>query len=454
MRTVSARSRTAGARRALAALLCAGAALAAGAAAHAAAASPSPPVTSTDLRPGARVASPGAHATPRYTLEELVAMSRAQGRLLAAARAGTLAARAGVQGARAYPNPRVELYGNDARARRAGALPGAGSEIALSQPIENPALRSARVSAAEASVATAEAAYASTEVQLVAEVRRRFYDTLRAAQALEATRDDLALTEQVAERVRARVEAGESARFDLVRARTELEVARSALAEAGASLAQARALLRRAVAPALPERFTLAGEVQPILDAGALASLRDAVLERNPSLRVANAEARRRARRVDVERGLVLPSVAIELRELRSPELRTVQAGIALSVPLANRREGPILAAEQLAQRARLDAERARFELAQDFEAAASAYEASVSKLRSLEGGIVESARSAVAIAEAAYRLGERGILELLDARRTYRAVRRELIVARYGVQDARIELERLAGVGVTVFDH
>jgi cobalt-zinc-cadmium efflux system outer membrane protein len=43
--------------------------------------------------------------------------------------------------------------------------------------------------------------------------------------------------------------------------------------------------------------------------------------------------------------------------------------------------------------------------------------------------------------------VGERGILETLDAQRQFRLVRNELIVARHSVALARIELERLSGL-------
>jgi len=46
-------------------------------------------------------------------------------------------------------------------------------------------------------------------------------------------------------------------------------------------------------------------------------------------------------------------------------------------------------------------------------------------------------------IAEAAYRFGERGFLDVLDAQRVYRAARNELIVARYELAQAWVEIER-----------
>jgi cobalt-zinc-cadmium efflux system outer membrane protein len=47
-------------------------------------------------------------------------------------------------------------------------------------------------------------------------------------------------------------------------------------------------------------------------------------------------------------------------------------------------------------------------------------------------------------VAEAAYRFGERGILDYLDAQRTLRSIRNELNATRFELQAARIELERL----------
>jgi outer membrane protein, heavy metal efflux system len=49
-------------------------------------------------------------------------------------------------------------------------------------------------------------------------------------------------------------------------------------------------------------------------------------------------------------------------------------------------------------------------------------------------------------VAEAAYRLGERGILEYLDAQRQFRLIRNDLVVARYNLLITRTQLERLAG--------
>lgn len=62
-----------------------------------------------------------------------------------------------------------------------------------------------------------------------------------------------------------------------------------------------------------------------------------------------------------------------------------------------------------------------------------------------LSRGAVREAEAALRVAEAAYRFGERGILEVLDAQRVLRSVRADLLQARFQVQAARVGLEQLA---------
>jgi cobalt-zinc-cadmium efflux system outer membrane protein len=64
-----------------------------------------------------------------------------------------------------------------------------------------------------------------------------------------------------------------------------------------------------------------------------------------------------------------------------------------------------------------------------------------------LQSGIVRQAEAALKVAEAAYRFGERGFLEVLDAQRVFRAARAELITGRYELAAAWVEIERLRAI-------
>jgi len=381
----------------------------------------------------------------RYGLEELIALAEREHPGLQAVRAQSLAARAGVTSAGAYPNPEVEYVGSDYRARQAGAATGTGSSITFTQRIENPALRSARIEVANAGVQGAQINLADAQNELVARIKTEFFSVLRREEEVAAATEDLTLTEQIRERVRVRTSTGEGARFDLLRADAEVAMARKEKERTEARLAQARALLRAAVAARLPVDFALAGDFYRGLPGADYSGLRGAVLAGNPGLRRALADTSRAEKQLEVERQSVLPAIALQLGQERQPDTTSIRAGVAIAIPLWDRRRGQIDAAQAQILRSRSEAELRGIELAQGFDAAWQQYQAAFKTVQAFEGGILEQSRRVVQIAEAAYRYGERGILEYLDARRQYRAARNELIAARFELHAAKAELERLA---------
>ena len=67
-------------------------------------------------------------------------------------------------------------------------------------------------------------------------------------------------------------------------------------------------------------------------------------------------------------------------------------------------------------------------------------------RVEALSQGVLRDAEAALRVAQAAYRFGERGILDVLDAQRVLRGVRSDLLQARYQQQLARIALDQLSG--------
>ncbi len=402
----------------------------------------------TVLPPGlhAQVSGAGPSAgVPSFSLDDLLGVARRDNLALQSARALALAARAGVGTARAYPNPELEFLHASFRARTPGTVGGSGTTLGVSQRIENPGLRGARVEAATAGAQVAEIGIWVVENDLMAEIKTRFFETLRREEDLEANREDLALTEQIRDRIRVRVRTGEAPRFDLFRADNEVALATRQVGLGIARVAEAKALLRQAVGAGLPETFNLAGDFYRKTPQADYASLRDAVLAANPELKRALAERARAEKQVRVEEAQVVPSVSLRIVQETEPEMRALRAGVALGVPLWDRRRGQIDEARAQAIRSRADSDLRRFVLAQSFEAGWQQYQSALNSVQALEGGILQQARTVVDIAEAAYRFGERGILEYLDARRQFRAVRSDLISARFELHAAKAELERLA---------
>ncbi len=140
-----------------------------------------------------------------------------------------------------------------------------------------------------------------------------------------------------------------------------------------------------------------------------------------------------------------MPALSLRISQETEPDMRATRGGVALTVPIWDWQRGPIDEARAQVIRSKSDSELRRFSLIQEFDAAWQRYQGVLGSVQALDGGILRDARTIVEIAEAAYRFGERGILEYLDARRQFRSIRVELISTRFELYAALTELERLA---------
>lgn len=386
-----------------------------------------------------------APAQASFALPELIDLARRSHPSLAAARARVDGAQAGLITAAARPNPELDLQAGRLGATQSDVLRGTSGSIGILQPLERPALRRTRQDVASADLQAAHAGAAGFERAFIAELKLRYYEVLRLQAAAKLAEEDLRIAEQIHSRVGVRVSSGEAPRFELIRADAERLNAQRAVQAAAMKTSQARADLVRLVGPELPEQFTLPGSLTDLPDVpAALQTLRVEMRERHPDLLAARAELLSAQSRVDYERQRARPAFAVRAATERVPGAFDTRVGVVMSLPLFDRREGPIAQAQADVERARsmlLDRELA---LDQSLTIAWQRYQNALAQVNAYESGILREAQSALRVAEAAYRYGERGILDYLDAQRTLRSLRNELNTTRYELYAARVELERL----------
>jgi cobalt-zinc-cadmium efflux system outer membrane protein len=387
-----------------------------------------------------------AQEVPRYTLKQLIVLAQENNRSLQAAADQVEAARAGIDSASAFPNPELEASKGHLRARLPDTVPGNSRGLWLSQPIDFPWLRSARIGAADAAWEAAKAEQHLSRGELLARLRYRFYELLRQEAELAAAREVESTLEQIAKRVKLRVESGEAPRFESIKADTELLSAKKTVQSGELRIRQTRAYLRQMVGAGLPAEFGVDGSLEHTSALPDLTALRAEAQARNPELARSRALTRQAERTVDQERSQRWPRLALKAGYDETPDARDSRIGLVLTVPLWDRRSGPVAEAEARLSKARNEAEQQSFALEQNLEAAWQQWQIAAAQVAALESGIVKQAEAALKVAEAAYRYGERGILEYLDAQRVYRAARNDLIAARFDQQVAALEIDRLVG--------
>lgn len=283
------------------------------------------------------------------------------------------------------------------------------SDVTLSAPFWTPGQRTARRRLADYSATELQAHLRKLRLDIAGEVRTRLWDVAAAQALLEEKEGHLHHTEELAEEVWRRVKAGELARVDGLLTDQEVQAARTAVEQAkgGALISKSRlATLTGSTAPLSPEPESISSA------AGAL----DARVE---AARATESRAQAALRLARVTRSAP-PTLSVSMRNERdrlqgAPE-RSV--GVALQVPLGSAgRNRPAEAQAQThiaiaAAEAQQAAEVTRVEL----DLATRQLEHTRVALAAARAR-VDAMREHQRLIEKAFRLGERGLADLLRSR-------------------------------------
>jgi len=402
--------------------------------------------------PVSAAAAPVAKAMPRATtpapdtfdLPQLLQLAQSTNKGMEAAQANVDAATAAITSARAYPNPQVELMYGRQNGKQPGVASGNAPSYAIVQKFDYPSQRNLREQMAGRGLEASEAMRLGFHSDLAARVKMAYFQVLRRETELAAAREDLSMMRQIQARAKVRVDVGEAPRYELIKAETELLAAQKTLQTAELRVDQAKASLRQQVGGGMPVRYALNGNLARAPEMPPLAVLHDTMQASNAELIQRRSEVERARLGVDYQRSLRLPEVAVRASTDRQPDNTVSQIGLVMTIPLWDRRSGPVGEATAQATQARTALESREFELMQELDTAYRQYEITQAQVTALESGIVREAEAALGVAESAYRFGERGILDYLDAQRVLRNARSELIAGQYELQLAAIQIERL----------
>jgi len=119
---------------------------------------------------------------------------------------------------------------------------------------------------------------------------------------------------------------------------------------------------------------------------------------------------------------------------------------VVVPLPVWNRREGQIAQAAAGIEEADANIRLQKQVLRKEID---SAYQRNViasNQLKVFENGLLQQSQATLSRAEAAYKFGERGILEYLDAQRVNRDVKRDYLIAKFDYFFSVLQIERFIG--------
>ena len=383
---------------------------------------------------------------PPLTVELALSLAEQNSPVLTEAIAAVNRSQAGIQTAKAYTNPSVEFLAGHQSARPIATpgVPGTLLHYSAGQAIEIPMERRNRIRASQLNHAGTQFRLEGVRLSLAADVRRAFYDVIRRKQQLGQANDNLSLVDDLRHRVRLEVEVGEKGKLELTRAEAEYARAHAAVRSAEVQLTNAKAILKAVIGSFSDETFDVEGSLGEGAQIEPLNEMRKQVLATHPALSEANATTERSRAQVEQERARRIPEPNLFGEYEKQPDITFYRFGVSIPLPLWDRRKGPIAEAKAEVDRSEAAARQRRLEIMAALERAYDQYQINNQQVEGLQAGSLREAEAAVEAARSAYKFGERGIVEVLDAQRVLQGVRSDLLEALFARRSALIDLEEL----------
>jgi len=325
-------------------------------------------------------------------------------------------------------------------------LQAAQSTVQLSQVIELGDKRSGRLAVAEAELQSLDTSRAIGQLDVVAEVARRFVEVVRGQERHRLAQESLQLAEQTQAIIQTRVEAARAPLADGARAAAAVVDARVGLEVTEHELE----IARRFLAAAMGEREARFGEASGNLSTlPAVAPLEEllAMLDQSPALLQFADEARVRDAQVRLaqlqQRANLRASVGG--RRLEQSNDFALVAGISIPLFQAKRAQPQIDASRARLERIQSDREMAYLRLQSELYSQYLQLGHSRELAAILQRELVPQLESALELTTDAYERGRYSYQELLAAQRELLAARSRLLETFADFQLLRIEIERLS---------
>lgn len=360
-----------------------------------------------------------------------------------------------------FPNPVLEMDGTT------GKLSGSPAEnslsIGVSQEFLTMGKRGKRLKVAEKEIEGFDRQIDNSGRLLAEEVKTTFFDFLLAQKRVELAERSIALNTQLLDVTKQRLEAGDIPELEVNLARVEVARSEGRKIEAERELypAKARLLALMGFPPNEEARFSGSLEGKPLLKS--LEELKGVALARRPDLKALEAERARSDAEIDLARAERIPNVTAGLGYQRENTAIDVAGsevkdrdnliGVKLSIPipLFDRNQAGIREAQARKGSAENRHAFVRLTAEREVEAAYARLATAEKSLTIYAKNIIPQLEENLKMVQEAYRLGEVGILTVIEEQKKFFEVNDGYLAALYNRQTALARLEAAVGADMSL---
>lgn len=407
-----------------------------------------------------------AQECPRLTVADAIRTAVSGNPLLDAARRRALAARADIGSARADLFPQVDVQAQYTHESAPASIQIPGTPQTITVGVSDSTVTSitarqyiytggrlpALISQAEALYDAAVAQLGSAEADTALQVRQAFYNVLLAQANVTAQERNLSAAQSQLRDANTRFEAGVSARFDVLRAETQVSQAEQSLLEARNSVETAFVALNRAMGVPQSRRWTIVDPGLAPLPAEPLPDLVAAARRGRGEVLAARAQAAAQEAGINIARAEGLPTLSIaasyNIVSTQNPFQNSgwiISATAALNLFNGGRTRADVSAAQARTEEARANLEDVTQGVEQDVR---QSYLNLVTSQRTMDTAetTLRQAEEAYDVATVRYQAGVGTATELADALAQLAQARANLNQARYNYNIVWARLQRALG--------
>jgi cobalt-zinc-cadmium efflux system outer membrane protein len=400
--------------------------------------------------PPVSLATPAADLEAAVSLEALVAEARARNPELREAAARVRAALEEVAARGALDDPAFKYEAWAVPLRRPAAFDQADTHmLGLMQSFPLPGNLGLRAKSALREAEALHQAYRARERDLVAELKKTYFEYFFQWREIEIHREHVAILEEFEKITEARFRTGAGTQADVLKAQIELLRLHNDVLAIEQRLGSARAAINRLLGRPASMPLGRPEEVAPHEESPGAEDVRRLALEARPELQA--ALLRRQASEAALElaeREALFPELTLGVDYWLEPARDDRWGGtVSVNLPwLSGRRAAEARRLAQVLRADRLAVEAAGNQVLFEVEDALLRLEAARRSLELYEGELLPKSRQAVEATRAGYERDRASFLDLLDAERTLRDAQIDYYKSAAEHESALAELERAAG--------